>query len=369
MSDKQHAANRRNALQSTGPKTPEGADASKMNALRHGLRTVQTVIPGESPEDWETHRNAVVQALAPQGAVELALAEQVAVKFWRIGRVVRYEADLIANSQAEDELLQAHELIHARGPCATSPTRTDIPTRQDVANARHAAENAAKKLTEQAAALGQLQGLAAMGDEDALPDWALYTFLLEDFRPDKDAVEDLFRGESVSPFLARHARKLILNCFGDNGELDGLQVGLEAVWAEKLKQLKQETHNRQVEHESLARRYKEALERRRLASALPDAKDLEKIQRYETHLERGLHMDLDRLHQFKEARGAVPPQGPSVAVAVVQAGREAAAKSEMGSFGKIGIETAARSEMGSFGKTDIEAAEKAKEPAGVETQN
>ncbi len=34
--DKQVAANRRNAQLSTGPKTPEGKETSKWNTLRHG---------------------------------------------------------------------------------------------------------------------------------------------------------------------------------------------------------------------------------------------------------------------------------------------------------------------------------------------
>jgi hypothetical protein len=37
-SEKQIQANRRNARKSTGPKTPEGKDAVRLNANKHGLR-------------------------------------------------------------------------------------------------------------------------------------------------------------------------------------------------------------------------------------------------------------------------------------------------------------------------------------------
>ena len=50
-SEIQAEANRRNALQSTGPKTGEGIEAARFNALRHGLRALQTVVPGEAPEE------------------------------------------------------------------------------------------------------------------------------------------------------------------------------------------------------------------------------------------------------------------------------------------------------------------------------
>ena len=99
ISDKQLEANRQNALQSTGPNTIDGVEAVKLNALRHGLRSVQTVVPGEDPDAWEAHRAAVIEDVKPVGALELALVEQVAIKLWRLRRVVRFEADMIGNAQ------------------------------------------------------------------------------------------------------------------------------------------------------------------------------------------------------------------------------------------------------------------------------
>ena len=51
---KQIEANRRNALHSTGPTTPEGKRASRLNALTHGLRAKKVMIPGEeNPAELE----------------------------------------------------------------------------------------------------------------------------------------------------------------------------------------------------------------------------------------------------------------------------------------------------------------------------
>jgi hypothetical protein len=242
MTDKQLEVNRRNALRSTGPKTEEGVQGCKNNVLRHGLRALQTVIPGEDPDEWEMHRAAVVADLAPEGAVETALAEQVAAKLWRLGRVVCYEADLIANAQEEDEVLHAHEKAHVRLGYSGVAKRTDIPTRDDVTGAKQKLDQAKEKLADRTEALGQLKALTTMKDEDALPDWTLYEVLRDDFHPDADALERLFKAdEDEGPFLARHARKLIAIAVGKEGDLDDkLRESLAVAWAEQRKQLKRD---------------------------------------------------------------------------------------------------------------------------------
>jgi len=44
------AANRQNALKSTGPKTLDGKVAVRLNALRHGLLSEEIFHPGEDEE-------------------------------------------------------------------------------------------------------------------------------------------------------------------------------------------------------------------------------------------------------------------------------------------------------------------------------
>ena len=46
-------ANRNNAKKSTGPKTPEGRAAARLNGLKHGLASDILVLEGESESDFE----------------------------------------------------------------------------------------------------------------------------------------------------------------------------------------------------------------------------------------------------------------------------------------------------------------------------
>ena len=101
------AANRRNAKKSTGPRTLRGKRSSALNALRHGGLSVVPVLPGvEKTAEWEAHRKATLASLAPSGYLETTFADRVAGLLWRLGRVTRYETENVASKleTAEDEL-------------------------------------------------------------------------------------------------------------------------------------------------------------------------------------------------------------------------------------------------------------------------
>ena len=75
---RQIEANRRNALKSTGPKTEAGKQASRCNALRHGL-TAETVIGAlEDAEDYEAFEAAITADYDAQSAVERELVLRLA---------------------------------------------------------------------------------------------------------------------------------------------------------------------------------------------------------------------------------------------------------------------------------------------------
>jgi hypothetical protein len=119
-----------------GPKTEAGKEVARWNATRHGIRSPAPVIPGlEKAEDWDDHRDGVLESLSPEGHLELVLAERIALLSWRLYRVTRYERESIALSQekVEDDLME----IQNFNPL----TRDDVMHPQDV---RMAFEDAKK---------------------------------------------------------------------------------------------------------------------------------------------------------------------------------------------------------------------------------
>jgi hypothetical protein len=97
------AANRRNALRSSGPRTIAGTRASSMNATRHGLSaTSVVVIRGvEDEAEYEALVADVIADLKPIGAVERLLAERVAQLWWRLRRVLRFETERLSQENRE----------------------------------------------------------------------------------------------------------------------------------------------------------------------------------------------------------------------------------------------------------------------------
>ena len=55
-------------------------------------------------DDWQTHRTNIIDALAPVGALETALAEHVASVLWRLRPVMMYESASIDERQHLEQL-------------------------------------------------------------------------------------------------------------------------------------------------------------------------------------------------------------------------------------------------------------------------
>jgi hypothetical protein len=108
---RQIEANRRNALKSTGPRTDNGKERSRRNAVRHGL-TAETVIGAlEDAEDYKAFEAAITADYDPQSAVERELVLRLASLLWRLRRAATMETGLF-EIQAEHirEVRQSREM-------------------------------------------------------------------------------------------------------------------------------------------------------------------------------------------------------------------------------------------------------------------
>ena len=107
--DKQIEANRRNALLSTGPRTPEGRAASRLNAYQHGLTGHLDVMTADQKQARDAFIAEIVDDLKPLGAFERQLAHSIAGTHWRINRVAAIENNIFASDFNNPEAGPAEE--------------------------------------------------------------------------------------------------------------------------------------------------------------------------------------------------------------------------------------------------------------------
>src|SRR5688572_776602 len=101
-SDKQIDANRQNALKSTGPKTPEGKTAVRLNALKHGLLSRETLLPGEDEAALREWGERLREELQPVGELENLLVDRIISAYWRLSRLGRVETGIFAWERSEE---------------------------------------------------------------------------------------------------------------------------------------------------------------------------------------------------------------------------------------------------------------------------
>ena len=160
-------ANRRNSLKSTGPKTETGKQASRCNAVRHGL-TAETVMGAlEDAEDYKAFEAAITADYDAQSAVERELVLRLANLLWRLRRATTIETGLF-EIQADHLSNFRKEIVYAL-----------FEANSDRRAASHSVANAIE--TRAASGLASAQGQVAPGVELArcflrlcnLPNYAL----------------------------------------------------------------------------------------------------------------------------------------------------------------------------------------------------
>ena len=100
-SDKKVEANRRNARKSTGPRTPTGKAAVRLNALTHGLLSQEVLLPGEDADALRELGERLRAELQPIGELENLLVDRITSLLWRLRRLGQVEAGIFAWERSE----------------------------------------------------------------------------------------------------------------------------------------------------------------------------------------------------------------------------------------------------------------------------
>jgi hypothetical protein len=76
------------ARRPTGPRTTAGKQKTRYNAIKHGIFSQAVVLKGESRSKYESLLAALLEHHQPEGPLEQALVELIAIDIWRYPRLM-----------------------------------------------------------------------------------------------------------------------------------------------------------------------------------------------------------------------------------------------------------------------------------------
>jgi hypothetical protein len=115
----QTIANRRNAQNSTGPRSTEGKAIVSQNSVKHGLTSTRDTISSESQADFDSYREDFLAELDPVSPMESMLAERIVNLSWRLKRVY----------SIQNQTIDALGTPDTSSPLSKLPSR--LPTQPD----------------------------------------------------------------------------------------------------------------------------------------------------------------------------------------------------------------------------------------------
>jgi hypothetical protein len=290
MSERQLTANRRNALQSTGPRTLKGREVSKMNALKHGILSRQVLVAGqhyqEDREEFEALHRRFWEDLQPEGPLEEMLLDQIVTAHWRLRRALMAESGAIALNVDKG---------HRKRAKGTPPVLQWMHWRAlgDPVNAM------------QTSSIGSAILLGWMKE--------LRTTVEQAGQLTEEAVQNLAARFGTTPNpLTSSLDELRLKLESGPETSDAVQRKRD----EALAFLNREINSLQWSRERCVEDEEHEAESRQAAAVLPSGEVLDKILRYETKLERQLYRAMAQLERVQRMRrGEAIPAPLSVEVA------------------------------------------------------
>jgi hypothetical protein len=122
-SDARVQANRQNSSLSTGPKTPEGKDRSRQNALKHGLTGAGVVLPVEDAAEVERRFVAFRRELQPSSELAVTLVRRAATLAVRMEKCS--ELEMAATAERMAQAAADFEAPEGANPAEVARLRTE----------------------------------------------------------------------------------------------------------------------------------------------------------------------------------------------------------------------------------------------------
>jgi hypothetical protein len=279
-----------------GPATVNGKAVVRWNATRHGISSPKPVVPSlEKEEDWESHRDGIMENLSPVGHLEVTLAERVALLSWRLHRVTRYETETIALSQEsiEEDIHDTERFRAAMRGEGIAATTHPMDIRWEAGYTRRA-HNALKRFPSledaekvlKAEDAGAVVWDVLMAAQKALGEEIDVEALSLPGVPEDAIIEEL-------PAMKVGDVRGCVEAIASAAALDPDEL-LETATYEAGYQARRAAGKKERMEEDISRKVRERI--------LPDEKTLEKISRYEAHLSKQLYHALHELENLQKYR-------------------------------------------------------------------
>ncbi|CAM8665721.1 hypothetical protein MCEMSEM18_01418 [Comamonadaceae bacterium] len=254
-----------NSPRLTSNPSPRPYEVVRFNALKHGILSRYTVLSHENHADYESLVNSLLEEHLPAGATEQHLIEELASVIWRKRRVLQAEGATI-NKGLKEISRGAKSVIPTAAPFEMGLSGEGADIRDlmdlkpdDVAEGQKSAQSDIQ-------ATNKANAILRQGGERAY--------------------------ERAVKALLPETRDWWKECL-DEGEYTADGLGLAAFIAEHVTPFI-------YEQEKMSRHH-EAIKNQALGEGL-QAYKLEKLSRYETHLDRKFERTLAMLIKLKELR-------------------------------------------------------------------
>lgn len=283
---KQNAANQKNALLSTGPTTIEGKAIVSMNATKHGIFTKELIVASgvgkENEVEYFELLNNLIICLTPTDQIQSLLVEKISIDFWRLKRVIKFETGSIR--EYLDEITNKYYSIYSNQP--NEKIDKTIDNKRSIINQNNCyIECLQKQLVSFNTPIWKGMNITS----DILDDFYFIANSIETAQKTKEEREKLYHGQfdfiEMQEFLKTHG-------FNTDKEISSRLVDLYLKKNQKL-----EDEIRELEQKKLENIKIDELNSR--ICAIPRDENIDKVMKYEKSIQKSIFQNLFLLKKLQ----------------------------------------------------------------------